>query len=236
MTAPILGPRTMLWLLPLAVAAASQSGFSPHGFLVVFVDGGFLQARGVEFTEGDRLRLALPEGASLELPLARVERILEVHQEVLEEAAKPLPSAAVCSPAFVPEPLPSGTPYAAELLAAGSKHDLHPRLLAAVVQVESGFNPWAVSRVGARGLMQLMPAVWLAYGLLEPHDPQGNLMAGAAHLRKLLDRYGSLELALAAYNAGAGVVEAYGGIPPYRETRNFVQAVLTRFCPSTPPL
>jgi soluble lytic murein transglycosylase-like protein len=221
----------MAFLAAVLLATALEGSPQEAAFLVVFVDGGFLQARGVELVAGDRLRLALPEGASLEVPLVRVERILEVHQEVAEEAAKPLPSAAVCSPAFVPEPLPSGTPYAAELLAAGAKHDLHPRLLAAVVQVESGFNPWAVSRVGARGLMQLMPAVWLAYGLLEPHDPQRNLMAGAAHLRKLLDRFGRLELALAAYNAGAAVVEAYGGIPPYRETQGFVQAVLGRFCP-----
>jgi len=73
--------------------------------------------------------------------------------------------------------------------------------------------------------------VWLSYGLLDPHQPAANLQAGAAHLRKLLDRFARVDWALAAYNAGAAVVEAYGGIPPFRETQSYVSRVLARWCP-----
>jgi hypothetical protein len=213
------------WLLALALAA--RGGEAP--WLVVFTDGGFLPAESVELVEGSRLRLSLPAGGWLEVPLGRVERVVEAQVE--EQSPSPSPPPAPCSPFFSQEPMPAGTPFAKELQEAGKKHNLHPRLLAAVAEVESGFNPFAVSPVGARGLMQLMPAVWVAEGLLEPHDPQQNVLAGAAHLQRLLQRFGRLDWALAAYNAGASVVQSYGGIPPYRETRAFVRAVLSRFCP-----
>lgn len=211
----------------LALLAAVPSGEA--SFLVVFVDGGFLQVEGVELLSDQQVRLKLPEGASIEVPLKRVEKVVDATlAPVLESQEK---SNRECPYRFFPETLPETTPFARELLLVGEKYDLAPRLLAAIVEVESGFNPWAVSRVGARGLMQLMPAVWTSFGLLEPHDPRGNLEAGAGYLRKLLKLFGRLDLALAAYNAGPAVVRAYGGIPPYRETQNFVNRVLARFCP-----
>lgn len=103
---------------------------------------------------------------------------------------------------------------------------LDVELLKAVVLVESGFNPEAVSPKGAVGLMQLAPETAKMLGVSDPSDPVQNVRAGARYLRSLLDRFGSLELALAAYNAGPGTVERHGGMPPYQETRKYVRAVL----------
>jgi soluble lytic murein transglycosylase-like protein len=104
-------------------------------------------------------------------------------------------------------------------------------LVAAVVQIESAFDPNAVSRAGASGLMQLMPSAAADREVDDVLDPAENLRGGAAHLRIMLDRFESLTLALAAYNAGAATVDRYGGVPPYAETRNYVRKVLELFCP-----
>lgn len=220
----------MRFPLPAILALFAAVPYGEASFLVVFVDGGFLQVEGVELVSEQQLRLQLPEGASMVVPLRRVEKVLDATFAQAPESKKGPSGHQDCSYRFSPEALPEKTPFARELFLVGEKHDLHPRLLAAIVAVESGFNPWAVSRVGARGLMQLMPAVWMSFGLLEPHDPRGNLEAGAGYLRKLLELFRRLDLALAAYNAGPAVVQAYGGIPPYRETQDFVDRVLARFC------
>ncbi len=104
------------------------------------------------------------------------------------------------------------------------------RLVESLVEMESGFNPRAVSRKGAMGLMQLMPEVAREYGVETPFDPWQNLDAGVRHLRGLLKKYdGDLERTLAAYNAGEGAVRRYNGIPPYAETQNYVRRVLYRY-------
>ena len=92
-----------------------------------------------------------------------------------------------------------------------------------MVSVESGFNPHAVSPKMAAGLMQLMPATAERFGVRDSFDPRENIRAGATYLRSLIDKYkGDLTLALAAYNAGEAKVEAYGGVPPYQETKTYV--------------
>jgi len=102
-------------------------------------------------------------------------------------------------------------------------------LIKAVALVESGFDPGARSPKGARGIMQLMPATARRYGVSDPHDPYQSLRAGAFHLRDLLEEFGGdVSMALAAYNAGSQAVRRYGGIPAYRETREYVRRVQGR--------
>lgn len=109
---------------------------------------------------------------------------------------------------------------------AAVEHQLDPNLIRAVMQTESAFHPYAVSRAGAEGLMQLMPALADEMGVVDSFDPRENIMGGARYLKRLLDYHnGNLDLALASYNAGPGNVERYGGIPPFRETRKYVKTI-----------
>jgi soluble lytic murein transglycosylase-like protein len=105
-------------------------------------------------------------------------------------------------------------------------YDLDPHMIRAVMQTESGFNPMAVSPVGALGLMQLMPAVAAELGATDPLDPRQNIMAGSRYLRQLLDAHrGNIRLALASYNAGPANVAKYRAVPPFKETQNYVKKV-----------
>lgn len=121
--------------------------------------------------------------------------------------------------------LADGVPYADLFRRAGAAHGIRPSVLAAVAKVESAFNADAVSPAGARGLMQFMPATAAAMGV-DPYDPASAIDGAARYLSSNLRRFGSLELALAAYNAGPGAVAKAGGIPPIAETQNYVPAVM----------
>jgi hypothetical protein len=108
--------------------------------------------------------------------------------------------------------------------------DLDPRLVEAVIRVESAFNVRALSHKGAMGLMQLMPGTAVDLGVDDAFDVDENLRGGTAYLRQLLDRYdGNLKLALAGYNAGPGAVDKYRGVPPYRETTEYVERILAAY-------
>lgn len=123
------------------------------------------------------------------------------------------------------------------IVEAATAHRLDPRLVRAVIQVESGFDPRAVSSKGAMGLMQLMPETARLLEVSDPFSPEENIKGGTAYLRRLLVRFDeSLELALAAYNAGPSAVERYRGIPPFRETRSYVRKVMTLFTGRAPEL
>ena len=108
---------------------------------------------------------------------------------------------------------------------AASKFQISSKLLKAVAKAESNFNPNAVSGAGAMGVMQLMPGTAKNLGVSDPFDARQNIMGGAKYLKENLDRFGNVELALAAYNAGPGSVQKYGGVPPYKETQNYVKKI-----------
>ncbi|MFQ3548311.1 MAG: lytic transglycosylase domain-containing protein [Armatimonadota bacterium] len=110
---------------------------------------------------------------------------------------------------------------------AADKYGVEPSLVKAVIKAESGFNPNARSAAGAQGLMQLMPATARSLGVTDSFDPIQNIEGGVKYLKKQLDTFGDVRLALAAYNAGPNAVVRHGGIPPYRETQNYVQKVLS---------
>ena len=137
----------------------------------------------------------------------------------------------------LPQVARGGLAFAQEIRETAERYGVSAALVEGVIRVESAFNPWAVSRKGAQGLMQLMPGTASTLGVRDSFNPQQTIEGGVRHLRYLLDRYpGNVGLALAAYNAGQGAVDSYGGIPPYPETQQYVKKVLERsgLAPASP--
>jgi hypothetical protein len=126
-----------------------------------------------------------------------------------------------------PLPLGVGGTYEPMIQQHATQQGIRAALVRAVIQVESAFNPRALSPKGAMGLMQLMPSTAATFGVIDPFNPAENIRAGVRYLRQLLDRYNDNEqLALAAYNAGPGAVDKYGSkVPPYKETQNYVKKI-----------
>lgn len=164
-------------------------------------------------------RLALV-GVAIIAPLAA--------QAVQHDTPAPVVKVAVVIEAPVaPMVAPVPYKYATEIHENAKRFGVTPKLVFAVIKAESDFNPRAVSRTGARGLMQLMPDTAAKLNVTDSFNPRENIRGGTQHLAYLLDRYhGNVRLAVAAYNAGEGAVDRFGGIPPYEETQQYVRAVM----------
>ena len=182
--------------------------------LVFFSSGRTLSVKGHR-DEGATIVLVLRGGGEVACDASMITRIGP------DEVAHPEPPdpASAGSPAA-----PAPAPYAEIIDRASAEHGVDPKLVRAVIQVESAYRPEARSPKGAMGLMQLMPETARHYAVGNPYDPEANIVAGTRHLRSLLDRF-DLALALAAYNAGVAAVERFRGVPPYAETRAYVKRV-----------
>jgi soluble lytic murein transglycosylase-like protein len=201
--------------------------------LVILTDGNVLKVKAYEAGEDDA-RLTLAFGGRMTLPIDRIERVVD-DEVVPEPDPPPVVAAAALPDAPIPlrfaddQPVPEG-PYGAMIYEAAKKHKVNPQVVAALIGAESAGNARAVSHKGARGLMQLMPATAERFGVDRGrlYDPAQNLEAGVRYLSWLLDQFpNDLAKVLAAYNAGEQTVVKYQGIPPYKETRNYVKRIFT---------
>jgi soluble lytic murein transglycosylase-like protein len=205
---------SVIGLLAAAVPARAE--------LVFFATGRSLSVKGHR-AEGSSLILTLRDGAEVTCDAAVIARIAPDEVPYPEpETAAPRPAGAA---AFVPAEPRLGPDIEAFLDRVASREGVDARLVRAVIEVESGYEPRARSPKGAMGLMQLMPETARQYAVADPYDPAANIEAGIKRLKSLLVRFPPA-LALAAYNAGDAAVERFHGIPPYAETRNYVARIL----------
>lgn len=203
--------------------------------IAVFTDGRALKVSSYEVST-DRAILGLPSGGTIDVSLDRVERIVDDELLVEEEVIAELPGLFPKRSWRFDDGIRMEGPDSilAIVFEASKTHDVDPSLVAAVIRAESNFDSTAVSRKGARGLMQLMPATAKRFGVTNSFDPAQNVHGGTRYLRVLLDRFdGDPELTLAAYNAGEGNVERYDGVPPFRETVDYIQRIARFLSPTS---
>ncbi|RMG44769.1 MAG: lytic transglycosylase domain-containing protein [Acidobacteria bacterium] len=202
--------RLIAALMALALAAVPAAA---SGRLVVFKDSRTM-----------RVLAARRAGAVVELDLGGGNR-LQVPASRIAEIRGPSRPNSGDRPAPPPWRVEAG-PFAETIARAAERYRLDPELLVAVALVESDLDPFALSDKGAQGIMQIMPGTAREMGLDNAFDAAANIEAGARYLRRMLDRFNEdLDLALAAYNAGEGAVERYGGVPPYRETQEYLRRI-----------
>jgi Transglycosylase SLT domain len=211
-----------LWTAAVALVLTAGVG-QAQAEIVFLASGRSISVKGHR-VDGDRIVFSLRTGGEVTCDRSLVEKILP------DEVPYPEPVQAVVPPGVGQAPatgaLLQATPYGEIISAVSEAHGVDPLLVRAVIQVESNYQTRARSRKGAMGLMQLMPATARSYNVRNPFDPRANIEAGIKHLKSLIDRFGQVDLGLAAYNAGEGAVTKFNGIPPYRETRNYVSRIL----------
>lgn len=207
-------------------AAGVPAGDHPQACQTAVLRNGYRlpYARREEAGAITRLWVCADAGAGyVEFPSEQIERF---EQDESTVAAEPTASAATTTGGRSP----AERSFKEVIASAASRHQIDPDFVTSVVKAESGFNPQVISSKGAQGLMQLMPQTAASLGIGNAFDPAANVEGGTKYLRQLLDQYhGNAADALAAYNAGPQRVEYYGGIPPYRETRDFVTRVINDY-------
>jgi len=213
-------PAAALFALLVAVAPASAE--------IAFLSSGRTLSVKGHRVDGDNIVLTLRSGGEVTCDKDLITRFEPDEVPFIDpDAPKAEEPPALPDSGEQDQTLLDGTPYGEIIAAASEAHGVNPMLVRALIQVESRFRPTARSRKGAMGLMQLMPSTAREYNVHNPFEPKANIEAGIKHLKTLIDRFGSsVELALAAYNAGPGAVEKFNGVPPYRETRNYVTRIL----------
>lgn len=211
----------------LAVTFALVGTAVPAAAEIVFLQSGrTLSVKGHRY-DGDSIVLTLRSGGEVTCDKTLVDKILP------DEVPYPEPTPTPAAPQDLTEPQPlrlleAATPYSEIISAMSQAHGVDPVLVSALIQVESGYRARARSPKGAMGLMQLMPSTARLYKVRNPFDPKANIEAGIKHLKSLIEQFDDdIELVLAAYNAGEGAVKKFNGIPPYRETRNYVSRILS---------
>ena len=212
-------------VVPAIVALVAGWSAAPAGAeLAILVDGSVLKVDAFE-VQDRRVRFELPTGGVLTLSINRVERIVD--DEIIPEEER-IEDDGEFVLAFDDADQVPEIPYGELIYETARRHDMSARLIAAMVRAESAYDPRAVSSKGARGLLQLMPATAERFGvkLNEIHDPKRNLDGGVRYLKWLSERFaGDLPRMLAGYNAGEGTVDRYDGVPPFRETTNYIRRI-----------
>jgi len=204
-----------------AVFALGLFAVPAQAEIVYLTSGRTLSVKGHRL-DGETIVLTLRGGGEVSCDKTLIEKV------VPDEVPYPEPEPVVLTSydAQGDTSLLDAGPYRELIASMSEAHGVDPLLVRALIQVESGYRPTAKSPKGAMGLMQLMPSTAREYKVRNPYDPKSNVAAGVKHLKSLIDRWG-VELALAAYNAGEGDVKKFNGIPPYRETRNYVTRILS---------
>ena len=205
------------------ISLVSLIGVAPPASaeLVFFETGRSLSVKGHR-TDGESLVLMLRNGGEIVCERSLIARIEP--DEVPYPEPEPEPEPEIDVEADV-APVEAAQPYSDLIDTLAARHGVDPRLVKAIIRVESAFQERAQSRKGAMGLMQLMPETARRYAVRDPYEPSSNIEAGIRHLSALLERF-TVPLALAAYNAGEAAVRRFGGVPPYPETRDYVGRVL----------
>lgn len=218
--------KQLLLFLAVCLAASSASAS-----IAVFNDGRNMKIDAYEVAE-ETIHLTLQGGGKMSLPLLRIERIVDdeiITPEVVEEVKKIVEEGVFPRRewTFSEESQPLFDSKYNEIIVDAARHfDVDAALVSAVIKAESDYQPRIVSHKGARGLMQLMPATAKRFGVTNSFDPKQNIYGGTRYLRWLLKKFdGNADLAVAAYNAGEGNVWKYDGVPPFRETVNYIHRI-----------